>query len=156
MIQGEHVRTIDDRWRVTLPAELVEALCPDGTRECILGKERYGALSLWPKSVWQQRIEAGVQLVEQKIRSNWMTNRIDQLQTFGRLLSTKYREVKIASNGRLLIPEGFREFLALEPGQEVVIVGAAVCLELWHPKAWRSYLKKALAEFGDLFETLTR
>jgi len=155
MIQGEYVRTIDDRWRVTLPAELVEALCPGGERDCVLGKERYGALSLWPKAVWQQRIAAGVKLVEHKIQSNWMTNRIDQLQTFGRLLSTKYRDVRIGSNGRLVIPEGFREFLALEPGGEVVVVGAAVCLELWHPKAWRSYLKKALVQFGGLFQELT-
>lgn len=156
MIQGEYTRTIDDRWRVTLPPDFADALLgPDG-RVCVLGKERYGCLSLWNKKVWEQRIKAGVDLVAHKVQSNWMTNRVDELQTFGRLLSTKYREVNIGANGRLVIPEGFREFLAVETGSDIIVVGAAVCVELWHPRAWRSYLKKALKEFGNLFETLTR
>ncbi len=156
MIQGEYVRTIDDRWRVTLPPEFVDALSEPDSRTCVLGKERYGCLSIWNKKTWEQRVRAGVDLVAHKVRTGWMTNRVDELQTFGRLLSTKFREATIGANGRLVIPEGFREFLALEPGADVVVVGAAVCVELWHPKAWRSYLKKELKRFGDLFEALTR
>jgi MraZ protein len=54
-----------------------------------------------------------------------------------------------------VIPEGFREFLGVEPGSEVIVVGAAVCVELWRPSAWFSHLETNIPEFRSLFEQLS-
>ena len=61
-----------------------------------------------------------------------------------------------AENGHaLLIPEGFREFLDVPAGQDVVIVGAVICVELWNPRSWQEQLRQDMPEFGPLFKGLT-
>ncbi|REJ68900.1 MAG: division/cell wall cluster transcriptional repressor MraZ [Planctomycetota bacterium] len=153
LIVGEFPRSLDERYRVSVPTELAEPLLADG-ETCILAKERPGCLSLWSAEQWQEKLDAGVDLVRSKIRAGKLEGRLDQVQLFGRLLSTRQREVKIAGRGRLLIPEGFREFLAVEPGGDLLVIGAAVCVELWRPDAWLEYLNKRIPRFKRLFEEL--
>jgi len=82
-------------------------------------------------------------------------DRVDRVQMLGRLLSTRHREVQLAGRGRLLIPEGFREFLGVEPGGELFVVGAAVCVEIWQPDAWINYLREEMPSFRHLLEDLS-
>jgi MraZ protein len=70
------------------------------------------------------------------------------------LLSTRHRPVQLAGRGRLVIPEGFREFLGVEPNGAVMIVGAAVCIEVWRPEAWHSQIGHEMPEFRGLLEKL--
>ena len=67
-ILGEFPRTLDERFRLSLPPEFAEALLADGP-ECILAKERPGSLSLWNARAWQVRLDNGVELVRQKMRA---------------------------------------------------------------------------------------
>jgi MraZ protein len=152
---GEFQRTIDDRFRLSIPNELGDALVAESAG-CILAKERPGCLSLWAAAVWQSRLDQGVELVKQKIRAGKLQERIGQVQLFGRLLSTRHRSVQLAGRGRLLIPEGFREFLGVAPGGEVQIIGAAVCVEIWSPAAWLKYLEGRMPRFRRLFDQLSR
>ena len=57
--------------------------------------------------------------------------------------------------GRLVVPEGFREFLGVEPGGDLVVVGAAVCVELWRPDAWQSFIAAEMPQFRERFDQLT-
>jgi len=84
-----------------------------------------------------------------------LEGRIDQVQQLGRLLSTRQRHVQLGGRGRLLIPEGFREFLGVEPGSEVIVIGAAVCVELWEPTAWLDCLQIQIPQFRELFDDLS-
>lgn len=154
LIQGEFRRTLDERYRLSLPSEMAAALSGNG-RECILAKERAGCLSLWNEPRWTARLDAGVQLVESKIRAGKLEGRVGELQRFGRLLSTRHRPVKLAGRGRLVVPEGFREFLEVEPGGELFVVGAAVCVELWNPQRWLAYLQRRMPRFERLFDRLS-
>ena len=156
-ITGEYRRVVDDRYRLMLPAELAENLCPgpEEDSEVILAKERFGCLSVWAAAHWEQKIEQGIELVKQKIRAGRLEGKLSQTQLYGRLLSARYRRVRLTQRGRLLIPEGFREFLAVEPNCDVLVVGAAVCVEIWNPDAWREYLKGRMPRFGALFEKLS-
>ena len=70
-ITGEVKRTIDDRYRITLPPEMAEAVS-DSEGNCILAKERAGCLSLWRAAEWQKRLEDGVTLIKQKIHAGRM------------------------------------------------------------------------------------
>ena len=153
-ITGEWKRTLDERFRVTLPAELVQAVT-DTNGETILVKERYGCLSLWAASDWRKRLEDGIDLIKQKIRAGRMEQKWNTVQQLGRLLSTRHRDVRLANRSRLLIPEGFREFLDIAGGGEVMLVGAVVCAEIWNPRAWLEAIKEDLPEFGPLFRGLT-
>ncbi len=153
-IIGEFPRAIDDRFRLSLPNELLDPLAKDA-KELILVKERRGCLSLWNPKVWQTRWQGGIDLIRQKMRLGRLEGRIQHVQRFGRLLSSRYREVALAQRGRLVIPEGFREFLAVEAGGEVMVVGAAVCVEIWHPQQWRNYLESQMPKFTALFQHLS-
>jgi MraZ protein len=152
-ILGEFQRTFDERYRLSIPTELIAAL---GIKrdECILAKERPGCLSLWNAETWQAKLDAGVELVKAKMRAGRLEGQLEQVQLLGRLLSSRHRMVALAGRGRLLVPEGFREFLRAEPGNDVLIVGAAVCVEIWSPRAWFEYLEGRMPRFRKLFDHL--
>lgn len=154
LITGEVKRTLDERFRVSLPPEMA-ATVTDEAGESIVAKERYGCLSLWPAAEWRKRFEDGVGLIEQKIRVGRMEDRWADVQRLGRMISTRYRTVKLANRSRLLIPEGFREFLDVAPNGEVMLIGAAICVEVWNPTAWLEVLRDDMPQFGTLFRDLT-
>lgn len=185
MLYGEFSRTLDERFRLALPLELADGLIQliqnskasaasqdnstspsnskseskqkgDATQDCILVKESAGCLSLWPRESWIERTQAGLDLVHAKLKAGKLSDRWAEIQRLGRLLSTRHREIPLAGRGRLVIPEGYREFLQVEPGGTVMVVGAAICIELWNPKAWLEHLHGSLPEFQKLFDDLTR
>jgi len=151
---GEVKRTIDDRYRLTLPQDFADAVS-GGTGELILVKERSGCLSLWSLQEWRQRLESGIGLLKQKIEAGRMEQRWADVQRLGRLLSTRHQEVNLARRSRLLIPEGCRQFLDVQAGDDVVIVGAVICVEIWNPAIWMHVLRDEMPEFEDLFKNLT-
>ena len=121
----------------------------------MLAKERAGCLSLWPATLWKPRIDAAIDVVRSKLQAGLLTQRVGQVQDLGRLLSTRHKIVMVAERGRLVIPEGFRDFLAVEPGAELMVVGAAVCVELWQPTAWNSYVAGEMPAFRQRIDELT-
>jgi MraZ protein len=153
LILGEAVRTLDDRYRLSIPPELAETLAGEST-ECILAKERPGCLSVWNATDWKKWLDEGVALVESKIQAGRLEGRLEEVQQLGRLLSTRHRQVQLAGRGRLVVPEGFREFLGAEPGSEVMVVGAAVCVEIWHPEKWSNYVGDQMPEFRKRLDQL--
>jgi len=155
IILGEFHRALDDRFRLSLPPELTDLLGGEAV-ECILAKERRGSISLWNAAHWQARLNDGIEIVQRKIQAGKLETRLPQLQLLGRLLSTRHRPVQLAARGRLLIPEGFREFLGVEPGSEVLVVGAAVCIEIWNPAIWLRYLERRMPRFRRLFDRLSQ
>ncbi|MGD9634554.1 MAG: division/cell wall cluster transcriptional repressor MraZ [Pirellulales bacterium] len=154
LILGESTRTLDERYRLSIPPELAETLAPDGG-DCILAKERPGCLSLWSATAWQGRLDAGIQLVEAKIEAGRLEGRVEDVQRLGRLLSTRHRPVQLAGRSRLVVPEGFREFLGVEPGSDAMVVGAAVCVEIWHPEKWSNYIGEEMPAFRQLLDQLS-
>ncbi len=154
LLIGEFIRTLDERFRVGLPPELLEPLRSAGPR-LVLAKERAGCLSLWPAAVWKPRIDAAIDVVRSKLQAGLLTQRVGQVQDLGRLLSTRHKIVTVAERGRLVIPEGFRDFLAVEPGAELMVVGAAVCVEIWQPAAWNTYVAGEMPAFRQRIDELT-
>src|SRR5882757_9344799 len=127
LILGEATRTLDERFRLSVPPEMTEAIAADDG-QCILAKERPGCLSLWNEGTWQARLDAGIQLVESKIEAGRLEGRLEEVQRLGRLLSTRQTKVQLTGRGRLMVPAGFREFLDVEAGGVVLVVGAAICV----------------------------
>lgn len=154
-ILGEFQRTLDERHRLSVPGELGELLAEDAA-ECVLAKERPGCLSLWNAETWKSRFDEGVQWVREKMLKGKLDRQISQLQLLGRLLSTRHTSVKLTGRGRLLIPEGFREFLGVERGGEVLVIGAAVCIEIWNPTEWLAYLQRRMPRFRRLLDRLSK
>ena len=153
-ILGEFRRALDERYRVSIPNELVEGLTSEGD-ECVLAKERAVALSLWNAAQWRDKFDSGVHLVQEKMLVGRLDGRVEEVQMLGRLLSTRQTTVKLAGRSRLVLPEGYREFLGVEPGKEVLVVGAALCVELWRPDRWFAYVEEQMPGFRRLFDNLS-
>ena len=49
---------------------------------------------------------------------------------------------------------GCRAPAAPQARQQVIIVGAAVCVEIWKPDDWISYLQRRIPRFRRLFDEL--
>lgn len=159
LILGEFPCTVDERSRLSIPQKLIDLLAAEKL-SCILAKERSGCLSLWNAEVWEAKLESRKKLLEQKLQADsFDDDRLAQVQMLGRLLSTRHQTVQLAGRGRLVIPEGFRLFLGIDrdpPGNEVLVVGAAVCIEIWKPAAWLAYLEQRMPKFRRVFHRLSR
>lgn len=154
LLLGEFSRTLDERYRISLPPELLGPLGSSGSK-MVLAKERAGCLSLWPAAIWKPRIDAAIEVVRTKLQAGLLNQRVGHVQDLGRLLSTRHKAVALAERGRLVIPEGFREFLAVEPGADLLVVGAAVCVELWQPAAWAAFITAEMPDFRRRIDDLT-
>ena len=151
---GEWARSLDERYRLSLPAEVAELISAN-SGECVLAKERPGCVSVWSVQQWEAWLASGMELVRGKIKSGRLSGRLSQVQLLGRLLSTRHRQIPVAGRGRIAIPDSFRDFLEVEPGGELMVVGAAVCLEIWHPRRWSEHIGEKMPEFRELFDQLT-
>ena len=153
LLLGEFRRTLDERYRLSIPPELAGRLTGTST-QCVLAKERPGALSLWQRDPWQQQLTDGLDWVTSKLEAGKLEQQVTDLQQLGRLLSSRHCQLQLTGRGRLLIPEAFREFLGVASGEAVMVVGAAVCVEIWHPGAWLEYLRAEMPGFRQLFGEL--
>lgn len=154
LLIGEFVRTLDERYRLAIPPELLEPLLASGPK-LVLAKERAGCLSLWSAALWKPRIDSAIDVVRTKLEAGLLAQRLGQVQELGRLLSTRHQTVTLAGRARLVVPEGFREFLGVEPGGGLMVVGAAVCVELWQPAAWTAYVTSEMPGFRRRIDELT-
>jgi MraZ protein len=89
------------------------------------------------------------------MQAGLLAQRVGQLQELGRLLSTRQAMISLAGRGRLVLPDGFREFLGVEPGGDVMVVGAAVCVEVWQPAAWTTFVSAEMPGFRQRIDDLT-
>ena len=154
LLLGEFPRTLDERFRLSIPAELADPLAAQGS-EYALVKERPGCLSLWNADTWRQQVDPGLEVVKSKLNARRLDGRYEDMQRLGRMLSTRHKLTPLAGRGRLVIPDGFRQFLGVEAGGEVIVVGAAVCVEVWRPATWMSYLEEQIPAFGQLLNQLS-
>ncbi|GHT28871.1 hypothetical protein FACS18942_09640 [Planctomycetales bacterium] len=154
LLSGEYSRRLDDRYRLTLPGEFEELFKPEEGK-CVIAKEQSGCISLWDAKQWKTEHDARVELIFKRLELGDLNQKKVDLQKFGRLLSTRHKEIQLAGRGRLVLPEGFREFLAVEPGKEVMVVGAISCIELWKPERWFEYVGTNITEYGTLIDTLS-
>ena len=154
LLIGEFLRTLDERFRLAVPPELLDPLLA-GVPRLVLAKERAGCLSLWSAATWKPRLDAAVDVIRSKMQAGLLAQRVGQLQDIGRLLSTRQKTISLAGRGRLVLPEGFREFLGVEPGGNLMVVGAAVCVELWQPAAWTAFVTAEMPAFRQRIDDLT-
>ena len=111
-ISGEYPRTLDDRFRVQIPQELLVVLHkslavfgeasqePDSSAkvECTLAKERLGCVSLWHRQAWHKKLDEDLKVIGGKVDSRRLEGRFEQVQLLGRLLSTRAEDVELAAS----------------------------------------------------------
>ncbi len=144
MFRGEHALTVDSKGRLAVPARYRERLaetCSGKLVATISLVER--CLAVYPFPEWQ-RIERELEALPA----------LDaDAQAISHLLIGHASECDLDGQGRMLIPQGLREFANLD--KHVKMVGQVRKFELWHEGAWNARREELLGRIGQLQGTQT-
>ena len=144
MFRGEHALTIDGKGRLAVPARYRERLaetCSGKLVATISLAER--CLAVYPFPEWQ-RIEGELQA---------LPTLDPDAQAISHLLIGHASECDLDGHGRVLIPQGLREFAAID--KHVKMVGQVRKFELWDEDAWNTHREELLGRIGQLQGTQT-
>ncbi|PDW01293.1 division/cell wall cluster transcriptional repressor MraZ [Candidatus Chloroploca asiatica] len=122
MFLGEFEHVIDDKGRVAIPARFREAL---GER-FVLTRGFELCLQAFPLMMWEQ-----------------LATKVDRLplgspqaRNMRRILFAPAAEVELDRQGRIVIPQGLREYAGL--AEEVLITGMNTYFEVWSRTQWQT------------------
>ena len=120
MFLGEFSHNLDEKGRLTIPAKFRDELA--GGLVVTRGIDR--CLSVYPRQVWDGLAEqiAKLPLSQRSARD------------FGRLIFSGAADFIPDRQGRVLIPQGLREYAELD--SDAIIIGLFDRLEIWNPASW--------------------
>ena len=138
LFTGEYLHTLDQKNRVIIPARLREGLgdlfmITRGLDRCIF---------VYHLNEWAR--------IEQKVKELPLTRR--DVRAFTRYFFSGAAEVEIDRQGRVLIPQGLREYAGIE--KEVMVIGVSNRVEVWSAEAWREYTSAENLNFEAAAEKL--
>lgn len=157
---GQDKSTVDSNGRVKFSPRTNSDFSDKCNGEVVLHCLPEGALAVYPEEVYMQMRRAETRPAE-KAGNSLVFRR--NLRRFGALTSSE----KISAQGRITVPAGFRNILELNPGEEIIVVGAEIGVEIWNAAKWDAELLKINAhveekgeremaadlEFNDINET---
>lgn len=120
MLSGEYLHTIDAKSRVFVPAKLREEL----GETFVLSRNTDGCLSLYHMTEWGKLADKLAALPDSQTRA------------VKRFFFTFASEVTPDAHGRITIPQGLREYAALD--KEAAFLGVGDHAELWAAERWES------------------
>ncbi len=132
---GQDKSSVDSNGRVKFSPRT----CSDFKNRCngevVLHCLSEGALAVYPEEIYMQMRRAETRPAE-KAGSSLVFRR--NLRRFGSLSSSE----KVSAQGRITIPSGIRKMLDLTPGEEIVVVGAEIGVEIWNAARWDDEIEK--------------
>ncbi len=113
---GRHIHTLDDKGRVSVPAQFRKQLPKEGL---FIGKGMEGSLILYPPEKWE-KVRDNLSSLPRNSRRNR-----DIIREFSQFI----RPVSIDGQGRITIPSDLLEISGIE--HEVVFLGMLDSIEIW-------------------------
>lgn len=138
MFIGEYKHSIDAKGRLTIPSKFQSQLS-DGA---VITRGLDNCLFLFPMNEWKK--------VAEQIKAQSFTN--SNNRAFGRLMLAGAMDVKIDSQGRILLPDYLEAYATLS--QKVVIAGLYDRLEIWDELAWEKYKKDTEKNANSIAENM--
>ena len=136
---GIHVHTLDDKGRVSVPAQFRRQLTGEGL---YLNVGLDGCLVLYPHEKWTRVREELSKL-----------SRSSSRQRFFLRMSARYlKPVSLDSQGRIIIPGELQSISGIE--SEVVFLGQFDSIELWSPEAFERYAGDGSFSYEEVAEDL--
>lgn len=120
MFLGEHYHSLDQKGRIIFPARMREEL----GLQVVLQKGIERCLYVYPPQEWQKRVE--------EVTSLPTTD--PNARRYARFFFSQASSEQLDRQGRLTIPQHFREYAGLD--REAVIVGAGTRVEIWDRETW--------------------
>ena len=142
---GQDQSVIDSNCRLKFSPVVMRDFFNECDGEVVLHCLPEGALAVYPEDVYK-KMRQPVTDTERKAGESIVFRR--NLRRFGALTTRE----KITRQGRITIPVGFRDMLGLSAGDNAVIVGVEIGVEIWNKDRWVKELEKInnhLTEKGE-------
>jgi MraZ protein len=133
MFLGEHLHSIDDKGRITIPAKFREEL---GDR-FLVTKGLDSCLFVFPMPEWLK--------FEEKLKELPISR--PQAREFVRFFYAGAAECEIDKQGRILLPLPLKQHARLD--KDAVVVGVMNRVEIWSPALWETYSLQAGKNFSE-------
>ncbi|HNZ55616.1 MAG TPA: division/cell wall cluster transcriptional repressor MraZ [Candidatus Paceibacterota bacterium] len=139
MLIGEFKHTIDDKKRISVPANFRKEI----GRKVVVTRGLDNCLFLYTLEGWKKVVE----------QLNTLPMTQGASRGFNRFIFGGAFEADIDTMGRILIPDHLRDFADLK--SKVVIVGLNDRVEIWDEKKWKDHIDKVEKQADVLAENLT-
>ncbi len=137
MFRGVQHINMDAKGRLAIPARQREPLLDECGGDIVVTIDtQSNCLSIYPMSAWER--------IEQDLQNLPSLN--PAVKRFQRLMLGYATDIKLDSNGRMLLPPSLREYARLE--KKLVLVGQGNKLELWSEELWIEERDRALEDVG--------
>ena len=121
MLLGQFERTLDDKGRLSIPAELRTRLGPGA----VLTRSFDNCLCIYPAAKWESLAQAVDDLPQVR----------PEIRDLARSLFSGAISCELDRQGRIVVPAYLRQHADLN--SDVVIVGVNSRVEIWNPEAWK-------------------
>ncbi len=125
---GQDTCLVDANGRIKLTPRFLQDFRHSG-HDVMLHCLVEGALGIYPPQIWQQMRQAEPRPAARAATSSVFRR---QMRRFGAFSQVS----QITNQGRITIPVQFRQQLALEPGNDAVLVGCEIGVEVWNAERW--------------------
>lgn len=117
---GEHRHALDDKGRVIFPSRMRDELGP----QVVLQKGIESCVYVYTTGAWAAEVE----------RVNTLSTTKPEARRYRRFFFSQATDERIDKQGRLTIPQAFREYAGLS--KEVVVAGVGARVEIWDSARW--------------------
>ncbi len=138
MLLGEFQHIIDEKGRIAIPAKFRDAF----SAGAIITRGLDRSLFIFSMTEWETLARKLMALPLAQGNS----------RAFARLMLAGAMDVKLDSQGRILIPEYLREYASL--GKHAVLAGLMNRIEVWNAEQWATYKAKTESESDAIAEQL--
>ncbi len=140
MFSGEFEHRLDEKGRFIIPSKYRDVLV-DGL---YITRGLDGCLFVYTLDQWHE--------IAEKLRGLSLTSA--DARKFKRQMFSG-TETKPDRQGRVLLPPYLRKHAAVEPGDEIIIVGVDSWLEIWNRQRWNEMTEKLETEGDKYAENLS-
>ena len=120
---------LDANGRLKLSARLMSSFANYDSSSVVIYCLPEGGIGIYPLAEWE-RIKPDLNSVQQKFTGSMMARR--QMRMMGAMTSKE----NLSNQGRITLPQMFREICGMEAGTEVILVGSEFGIEVWSSEAW--------------------
>lgn len=134
MFLGTHEPKLDEKGRIILPARFRDEL----SNGLVITKGQERCLYVFPSNEFSA--------ITERLRQAPVTEKA--ARDYMRVMFAGAHDEVPDKQGRVTIPNGLREYAALE--KDCVVIGANTRLEIWDSESWKSYLSDREKSFSDV------
>jgi MraZ protein len=134
MFLGTHEPKLDEKGRIILPARFRDEL----SNGLVITKGQERCLYVFPSNEFSA--------ITERLRQAPVTEKA--ARDYMRVMFAGAHDEVPDKQGRVTIPNGLREYAALE--KDCVVIGANTRLEIWDSESWKSYLTDREKSFSDV------